>query len=122
MPTKKTPIVVPTTTVSQTVLDATPMRALVFLRGSRLKPIRAALQRAGYAPEDHAEGWKLLKRSCGFFDDGEMPMQDDAAQAVKELDAWDEAGFRRARAALARLHPDQCEFVFRGGLKAVTAA
>lgn len=118
MPTKKTPIVVPTTTVSQTVLDATPMRALVFLRGSRIKPIRAALQHAGYEPDDHAEGWLLLKRSCGFFEDDDTPLQDDAATAVKELDAWDEGGFRRARAALARLHPEQCEFVFRGGLKA----
>jgi hypothetical protein len=115
MPTKK---IAPVVTVSQAVLDATPMRALVFLRGSRFKPLRAVLQRAGYQPKDHSEGWSLLKRSCGFFEEAEGAMHDETADAVKELDAWDEAGFRRARAALARLHPEQCEFVFRGGLKA----
>lgn len=116
MPTKKTPVVL-TANVSQEVLDATPMRALVFLRGLGLTPIRAAMQRAGYQPSDHTEGWSLLKRSCGFFEEAETAMHDEAAEAVKELDAWDESGFRRARAALARLHPEQCEFVFRGGLK-----
>ena len=115
MPTKKT---APVVTVSQAVLDATPMRALVFLRGSRFKPIRAVLQRAGYQPKDHGEGWSLLKRSCGFFEEAEAAMHDETADAIKELDAWDESGFRRARAALARLHPEQCAFVFRGGLKA----
>ncbi|MBI2391018.1 MAG: hypothetical protein HYV09_15610 [Deltaproteobacteria bacterium] len=123
MPAKKIPTVLPTITptmtvdVSQKVLDGTPMRALVFLRASRNLPIRAALQRVGYGAEDYNEGWRLLTESCGFFDDVEAPMKDEAAEAVKELDAWDEGGFRRARAALARLHPEQHDFVFRGGLK-----
>ncbi|MBI2389513.1 MAG: hypothetical protein HYV09_07945 [Deltaproteobacteria bacterium] len=117
MATKKIKSVPVQSELSQEVLDGTPMRALVFLRGSRGKSIRAILQRAGYTPEDRAEGWRLLKRSCGFFEDDDVLIQDEAAEAVKQLDAWDEGGFRRARAALARLHPEQCDFVFRGGLK-----
>jgi hypothetical protein len=104
-------------TVSQNVLDRTPMRALVFLRGSTIKSIRAVLQQAGYTQKDHAEGWRLLNESCGFFGDAAaVEMTDEVSEAIKELDAWDEGGFRRARAALSRLHPEQNEFVFRGGL------
>src|SRR5205807_1567213 len=39
-----------------------------------------------------------------------------------QLDAWDEDGFRRIRAALERLHPDAAAFVFAGGLQASTGA
>jgi hypothetical protein len=103
-------------TVSQKILEGTPERVLQFLRGTQFKPIYAILQQAGYGKDDHAEGWRLLKSACGSEEI--TPMHDEGAQAVKELDAWDEGGFRRARAALTRLHPEQMAFVFRGDLKA----
>ena len=36
------------------------------------------------------------------------------------LDNWDEDGFRRVRAALNHLHPEQAKFVFAGELAAAT--
>lgn len=105
----------PTMIRSQQVLERTPNRALTFLRGAQFKPIRAALQRAGFRKKDHDEGWKLVMRACGFdMTVSNEAMPDQVADAIKELDAWDEGGFRRARAALQRLHPEQCELVFAG--------
>jgi hypothetical protein len=87
-----------------------------FLRGTQFKPIFAILQHAGYAKGAHAKGSPVLKAACGSEE--VMPMT-DGANAVKALDAWDESGFRRGRAALNRLHPDeQMEFASRGGLTA----
>lgn len=108
-------------TRSDLVLDRTPQRTLTFLRGVTFPPIRAVMQHAGYTTNDHAEGWRLVQRACGFdADESASPkMTDEVAEAVKEIDAWDEGGYRRARAALSRLHPEQCEFVFRN-LQAAT--
>jgi hypothetical protein len=39
-------------------------------------------------------------------------MDNVVAEAIRDLDGWDEDGFRVARAALDRLHPDQSSFVF----------
>ena len=39
---------------------------------------------------------------------------------MQELDSWDEDGFRRVRAPLERLHPEQAAFVFAGELAAST--
>lgn len=110
---------------SQRILDETPARALTFVRGVTFKPVRAIMQRAGYTAKDHNEGWKLIKTACGYVEDGPTgtaieDLPDEVAEAVKELDAWDESGFRRARAALTRLHPEQCKLVFRNNLQAST--
>jgi hypothetical protein len=101
---------------SRTVLEETPARVLTFLRalGTSI-PVRAKLASAGYTPADHTEGWNLLHKVSGYMPDEGSSEEDPRVQnAIAELDAWDERGFRRAHAALARLHPDQDRFVFNG--------
>lgn len=109
---------------SQTVLDDTPGRALTFLRGiARSQAIHAELAAAGFAPDDNEEGWKLLFKEAGYSATTGAPAatpRSPAFDAMNELDAWDEDGMRRIRAALSRLHAQQEEFVFAGGLAAST--
>ena len=99
------------------VLEGTPARVLTFLKGVNFHPIRASMQRAGYSSHDHDEGWKLMMRACGSTNNN-AGQSDEVTAAVGQIDAWDESGYRRVRAALTRLHPEQCEFVFAGGLVA----
>jgi hypothetical protein len=97
------------------MLDETPSRALALLRAlGTSKPIRAQLASRGYSTDDHTEGWKLLSTASGHAMAAEAAVEEHnpARQAIRELDAWDERGFRLARAALRRLHPAQEAFVF----------
>lgn len=106
--------------VTQQVLERIPVRATKFIQGIHFKPIRAMLQKGGFGKKDFEEGIKLLRRALGIIAESDdsttmfEPMSDEIVDAIKELDAWDESGYRRARAALRRLHPEQAEFVFKG--------
>lgn len=109
------------TTPSQTVLDEAPGRALTLLRGVALNPvIHAQLAAAGFTPEEYQLGWQLIHASSGFkpLAAPAAPARSPAFVAMEELDAWDEGGLRRVRAALDRLHPAQSAFVFHDGLAA----
>lgn len=105
-----------TVDVSQETLDATPARALQFLRGiGTSRVIRATLHKHGYTQEEHALGWKLLQAASGFRSEGASPAEDrEAADAAAILDAWDEPGFRIAKASLKHRFPRQYAFVFDG--------
>lgn len=105
---------------SAAVLDETPGRALTFLRGIANNPIiHALLAQAGFDGDDYQQGWALLHEAAGYTPTSAAePEKSPAVQAMQELDAWDEDGFRRVRAALDRLHPEQSAFVFAGGLAA----
>jgi len=109
-------------TPSQTVLDEAPGRALTFLRGVALNPvIHAQLAAAGFTPDEYQLGWQLIHASSGFkplAPAPAAPVRSPAFVAMEEIDAWDEDGMRRVRAALDRLHPDQAAFVFKDGLAA----
>jgi len=99
---------------SRETLEATRERAVKFLSAvGQTRSIRAALKTRGYTPDDHREGWRLFLRVSGY-DPEFVPEEMDnvVADAIRELDAWDEDGFRVARAALDRLHPEQAAFVF----------
>jgi len=101
-------------TPSRETLDATRERAVKFLSTvGTTKSIFAALAMRGYTLRDHQEGWKLFLKVSGY-DRAYSPEEIDnvVAEAIRDLDAWDEDGFRVARAALERLHPDQAAFVF----------
>jgi len=117
MATKKNAVV---SDVTQQVLDRTPVRVTKFMQGTHYKPIRAMLQKGGFREKDFDQGLKLLRNALAYNKDGDesssvfAPMADEVADAIKELDGWDESGYRRARAALGRLHPEQCTFVFEG--------
>lgn len=98
---------------ARSVLEDTPARVLTFLRGiGTSASIRSAMAAAGYTAADHEEGWKLLFKASGYPPPAATPDDNAVADAIREIDAWDEGGFRRARAALHRLHPVQEAFVF----------
>ena len=107
---------------SQTVLEECPARALTFLRGISQNPIiRALLAEAGYKDDDNRLGWKRLLAASGYTAEPTPPLTGSAAfDAMVALDNWDEDGFRRVRAALNHLHPEQAKFVFAGELAAAT--
>lgn len=111
-------------TYSRQILEEAPARVLQFLGGVGTSPfIRAALGHFGYSDRDHQEGWSLLHRASGYqVTTAEPPSDRTAADAIAELDAWDEPNFRLARAALSRRHPEQAEFLFTGLVAAAGAA
>lgn len=100
----------------QLQLEATPERALPFLRAiATNQQIRFAMANAGYNDAEQAEGWQLLLASTGYAAQ-KLGLNADAAarQAITELDDWDESGYRRIHAALERLHPEQDAVLFAG--------
>lgn len=107
---------------SQTVLDEAPGRALTFLRGvAHNTVIHAILAAAGFSPEEYQLGWQLIHAASGFKPSAPGPVaptRSPAFVAMEEIDAWDEDGMRRVRAALERFHPEQAAFVFGDGLAA----
>lgn len=110
--------------VSEQTLKNTPERALAFLRGVGTNDtIRAILARVGYLPKEHAEGWKLLQACSGYDSTGGFePANEKVSNAINQLDAWDERGFRVINASLARHFPEQAAFVMQGLAPAQGAA
>lgn len=102
--------------VSESVLEETPQRVLPFLRAIATRvEIRSAMAACGYTQAEHERGWKLLLDVSGYTTPSFPVTADQKARAaIAELDGWDEPGFRRIRAALGRLHPEQEAFVFEG--------
>jgi hypothetical protein len=106
---------------SRQTLEEIPSRVLTFLRalGTSI-PIRAVLSEVGYTADVHAEGWTRLHAVAGYRDVAPTATENqDVRAAIAELDAWDEPGLRRIRAALDHHHPEQAAFVC-GGLTAST--
>jgi hypothetical protein len=107
-------------TVTQETLDATPARAIAFLRALGTVPVlRKALEARGYSPDEHRRGWALLQAASGYEPDVEAGGSDTRVDpavrdAIAQVDAWDEDGFRIVRAALGRLHPEQAKTVLAG--------
>lgn len=105
------------TVISPEVLQRTPERVLPFLRAIGTNAaIRNVMGAAGYTEAEHAEGWKLLLSVAGFSPAAPVVSTHDssARSAIAELDAWDESGFRRIRAALDRFHPEVASELFDG--------
>jgi hypothetical protein len=103
-------------TYQQQQLEATPGRAILFLRAiATNQAIRFPMADVGYTEAEQTEGWRLLLDATGYAAQITGSPSDQAArQAIAELDNWDEGGFRRIHAALERLHPEQDKFVFAG--------
>ncbi|MFO0577794.1 MAG: hypothetical protein U1A78_27625 [Polyangia bacterium] len=114
----------PKPTYSRQVMEEAPSRVLQFLGGVGTSVlIRGALAKVGYTDKDHQEGWSLLHRASGYDSPATDPEVDRAAaDAIAELDAWDEPNFRLARAALERRFPEQAGFLFAGLEPAAGAA
>ncbi|MBX3212383.1 MAG: hypothetical protein KF850_10150 [Labilithrix sp.] len=107
-------------TVTQETLETTPGRAITLLRALGTVPVlRRALEVRGYSPDEHRRGWALLQAASGYDGSGEpagFNARVDRAvrDAIAEIDAWDEDGFRIVRAAFGRLHPEHAKTVLAG--------
>lgn len=100
-------------------------RALVFLKGvAANRVIHAQLAKVGFTKAEYQSGWKLLHAAAGYNcrHCHRSPRDRRLSKRWRRSTAWDEDGFRRIRSALERLHPDQAEYVFAGGLAASTGA
>jgi hypothetical protein len=102
--------------VSRETLEAAPVRAVRLLRGiGGSLVIRSLLLPFGFTKADLAEGWALLHDACGIVDvEDEEPSLTEAADAVRELDAWDERGFMLVRASVTHRFPPQALFLLAG--------
>lgn len=94
---------------SRRVLHDLPGRALTFLHAIGSWPaLAAAMQKAGFGSQDHAEGWRLLSAVCAYGGAHSAGYDADIAvrRAYAELEAWVNAHFGRYQLALERLHPN----------------
>lgn len=105
-----------TSSKSLAVLQETPIRSLKMLTAIASVPaIRAAMSTRGYMDAEQDEGFALMLKASGYKRTAALPNSDPKVRAaLVEIDAWDETNFRIARAALARKHQPQCDFVFNG--------
>ena len=100
--------------VNPRILAETPGRALAFLHGiATCEAIRAQLLAIQYGDETHAEGWLLLGQVCAYRKPASRRRAEATQKAHAELEKWTATAPRRIRLALARLHPEQEDFVFK---------
>ncbi len=118
---KATPSVAPpsvldeesTVTVGSETLEGTPVRLMLLLRGiGTIKAVREVLRGRGYTTKEHGRGWALL-HACSGFVEGDGSEDTSVAEAIAEIDAWDEPTFSIADASLKHRHPAQYAFVFQ---------
>jgi hypothetical protein len=100
----------PTVSVSEQTLEATPTRALIFLRGvGTSDPIRLSLASLGYDAAEHARGWSLLHAVSGFTAPSTAAADDapdaQVANAISAIDAADERIHRIVDASLRHRFP-----------------
>ncbi|NUP14279.1 MAG: hypothetical protein HOW73_50245 [Polyangiaceae bacterium] len=102
-------------TYAKATLEATPYRALALLRGiHKNASIRAILLTVGFTREDATEGWELL-HACTVAPGTDIEdLGIDVAEALRELDEWDERGFALVRATLTHRYPPQASFLMSG--------
>lgn len=95
-----------------------------FLRAASIKPdIMELMIGLGYSDSEHKHGWNLYLSMLGYIGaTTRVPVaiakSTDQLQALNEIDRYDEPTFRRATAALNRLHPEQQGYIFGDGLSA----
>lgn len=97
-----------------------------LLRAISIKPeIMQLMQGLGYSEAEHKQGWDLYLKMLGYMGAGANPVAMAPAstaqvQALTQIDRFDEPAFKRATAALGRLHADQLSYIFGDGLAAKT--
>ena len=91
------------------------IRTILFLRTvSSDAAVRAVLAGTGFTHADVEEGWRLLRAACAADDaTGYDPVEESPSVASEAaLVDFARTMMPRARAALRRLHPPQCAFLF----------
>ncbi|MBI5494905.1 MAG: hypothetical protein HY904_07735 [Deltaproteobacteria bacterium] len=109
----------PESSVSRSVLEETPGRALKFLSGvGKSRVVFGLLAQRGYSQEVHDRGWMLLHKASGYHPGDRPPAVNKPAQdAMQQLDAWDEPNFSIIAASLQQAFPEQGAFLFAGDLE-----
>lgn len=107
--------------LSRTKAHLLPERVFRFLNAIAQRPvIFFLLSEKGFTEADFQEG-KLYLDEVSFLGSGMNPIPAISKKyqiALISLDAWDEDGFLRTKAALEYRHPNQYAYIFAGGLKA----
>lgn len=94
-----------------------------FLRTlSTRREIMLLMIALGYSQKEHDQGCAMYLDAMGFkrADSAKpdtTPVTNEQREALLKIDSFDENAFRRADAALTRLHPEQREQMFGSGLK-----
>lgn len=93
-----------------------------LLRAISIKPeIMQLMTGLGYSESEHKTGWDLYLKMLGYIGAGAnpvavAPVNTAQVQALAIIDRFDEPAFKRATAALGRLHLDQMNYIFGDGL------
>jgi hypothetical protein len=105
-----------TVAVAVRTLEATPERALKFLRAvGRSSVIRRLLQGRGYTQADHAQGWKLITAVAGVELEPPDDIEDrDARAALRTLNEADEDVLGLIDVTLKHQHPKLHEKLLSG--------
>jgi hypothetical protein len=99
--------------VTRETLEQTPARVLTFLMGVATTPtIRSLLRVRGYDKAEHKRGWALLE-ALGHRELITSHTDEEVADAIAEIDNWDEPNIRLIRAGLTR-HPNERDQVLDG--------
>ncbi len=101
--------------VTSEVLEATPARVALFVRGVALKSeIRSLLFAVGYTSEEQETAWNLLMATMESSEAAPQRVQESgkARAALDALAGLDGSLFRRMHAVLGRFHPEQEAFLF----------
>ena len=103
------------TNISRTTAETSLIRALQFLRAVGSDPnIMVAMRQTGFDEAAQKQGWGLVLSAYAAGNGPAAATLSDAplTEATTKVEDWQSAMFVRANAALRRLHPEQCEFVF----------
>ncbi len=86
-------------------------RVLKFLLGMRHRQVTGAMAVHGFGPEELDAGWQLLRELVGDRLAFDRP-DNSTAEAIAELDAWENRWFPILRASLTRHFPEAAETIF----------
>ena len=86
-------------------------RVLKFMLGMRHRQVTSAMAVHGFTPEELDNGWELLRELVGDRL-GYSAADRGTADAITELDAWENRWFPIIRASLDRHFPEVAERVF----------
>jgi hypothetical protein len=101
--------------VASDVLEATPARVALFLRGVALRvEIRDLLFAVGYTAGEQETAWNLLMATMESSEATPQRVEESgkARAALDALAGLDGSLFRRMHAVLGRFHPEQEAFLF----------
>jgi hypothetical protein len=109
------PVLKASESISRTSLDNAENRAITFLKGScSSQRIALPLEAAGFTKRARAEGFRLYFKVVGYSPLDASATPTEGESAFDAIQAWEQTGFARSRAALQHKHPEVALYVFAG--------